>query len=240
MFQTLMNENVVAGLSPRNDWQQGISNYDSGGNNLEKGVVLPYIVDAGVSYLWYDCQIDCYLDSGIAIHRTLPQSNYDDDSLGVTGMFSTTLNTLTNDGVNLKSNGTFTHIKQRMADSIYRFCLRGNAIRVAYRVPIPKLLSVGGVEAVPDDEQPQYAMNKLAPMNLSGVPVFFAEWRLWYTVLNAPKSEQEVPPNLAAHIRGDQELPEGLQVPYTTPDQDAQTSLPTQLRNPIAGGGGNG
>ena len=36
MFQTLMNENVVAGLSPRNDWQQGISNYDSGGTNLEK------------------------------------------------------------------------------------------------------------------------------------------------------------------------------------------------------------
>ena len=235
MFETFENTNESVGLAKDASWQQGISNFDSGGRSLEKPAVLPWASASGASYMYYDVMIECYLDSGIVVHRHLPQSNPKSDSLGGVDMFQSDIDEIKDSGVHLKSNDDFEDVEQRMAHSIYRFCLRGEAIRVGYQVPIPKLLTVCGVKAIPDDSSYQKAYNKLVPANYSGVPMFYAAWELWYTVVKPPKKDQLPPPNLAEHIRADTPLPDNMQSPWTLPDQNAQTSRPPQLGNFIQG-----
>jgi hypothetical protein len=228
-----LNENVARGLSQNAAFQVGKSDVDRLGNSPEQDVQAGWLINPDISWVEYECWIESYLDSGIAIHRPLPQSAQQVDSLAASSVDDPDFAQITT-GVNLTSKARYKNITQRMATSVYRFCLKGYAKRVGYRIPIPSLKSVGGVPAVPDDEQPQAAYNRMVGNN-GGVPIFFAEWALWYTVAVPPREEQLPPSDLAEHITAEDQLPTGIQVPLTVPDSEAVNTQPPQLFNPIRG-----
>jgi hypothetical protein len=126
-------------------------------------------------------------------------------------------------GANGVSAGKFTDFVQRMATSRYRFALKGHALRFGYKIPIPGLVTVCGVPAIPDWPQRVISDSEVTG-NFSGVPLFFAQWELWYFINVPPKSTQLPPPNIAEHIRADAELPSGMQVPYSQPDSNSKQS----------------
>ncbi len=226
-FAVFQNENVADGISQNSAYQVGISDVDPG-TLIEQGILIPFVSQSGATYLYYDAWLEIELDDGIVVHRQLPQVATAPDLLGTTDMFDAALEQNTTDGVNTISVGRFTDTVQRMAHSIYRFNLRGIALRLAYPVPIPVLKSVGGVPAIPDDEIRQKAYNKIAG-NYSGVSLYKAEWSLWYTVSVPPNAQQVAPPNLAEHIRATDTLPTGQQSPWTSRDTNAVDSAPAGL-----------
>lgn len=213
-----LNENRAQGIRG-SSFQAGISDTDT----LvapEIGANIPWVMAPELTYLRYHCWIECDLDSGIVVHRQLPQSNQQTDTLARGELDSTSL-IKSKEGINLKSKGKFTDTVQRMANSHYRFCLKGFALRAGYQVPIPKLVKVAGVDAIPDDQEPQHAFNRIVANN-SGVPVYYAEWRLWYTVAVPPKDDQNPPDNLMDQISASTPLPvNGIEPPISYPDHDA-------------------
>jgi hypothetical protein len=227
------NENKVHGLQPNAAYQVGISDLDTLGNAPESGVNAGWLIDPDVSWLEYECWIECRLDSGVVTHRQLPQSVQSYDTLGQITV-DDPLMAVNKNGINLKSKGKFTGLVQRMANSVYRFNLKGRALRMGYQIPIPSLKSVAGVPAIPDDEDPQKAFCMLWG-NYSGVPVYLAQWSLWYTVSVPPTKPQDPPADLADHIAATDQLPQGIQVPVTVPDSQAVRAAPSnlQLQNPI-------
>jgi hypothetical protein len=232
------DENIAQGLPPdtpySTQFQAGISDFDPPGVVPEQGVIIPWSKDAAVSYLAYDVHLECYLDSGIVVHRHLPQSDYDPDVLSSCFTTDANIDTLINRGVNLQSGDSFDDVVQRMAHSRYWFRLTGQAMRIGYQVPIPGLKTVGGVSAVPDDGNPQRAYNKIVG-NYSGVVLWYAFWDLWYTISAPPSAVvAPVPPNLAVHIGDAAPLPDGMQAPFSQPDDEAQATNPLpQLQNPL-------
>jgi len=166
----------------------------------------------------------------------LPQVNNNADTLASCFISDPNIDKITGRGVNIISNDEFTDTIQRMAHSVYWFRLYGQAMRIGLQVPIPGLKTVGGVQAIPHDANPQNAWNKIVG-NYSGLPLWHAYWSLWYTVAEPPTSQQVPPSNLAQHIAGDVKLPDGMQAPFSTPDDLAQSTNPlqqqTQLQNPI-------
>jgi hypothetical protein len=204
-----------------------ITNTDPIGVYPESTLSLPWLVDPKVSWIAYNCQLEVDLDSGKALHKTLPQSDPQADTLASIDINSTGFDTAKG-GVSLESNNTQdSDIIQRMASSTYRFTLRGSGLRLGYQIPIPGLVSVGGNDAVP--VYPQRGYNRIAG-NWSGVPLFFAVWELHY-VVTGPLSSGEgqiapVPPNPAYHINADQQLPTTITLPWSVRDQSATTSPP--------------
>jgi len=195
---------------------------------------LPWAINPALSWLSYVCFIQCHLDSGIVTHRILPQSVQPYDSLGNGNIFDTTANSAQG-GVNLNSSGNFTDFVQRMANSIYRFRLMGTARRVGYMIPIPKIVSIAGVDAIPDDDVPQKAQNILISNNFD-IPVYMATWDLWYTVSSPPSGDEVVPANLSENIGNvnPSQLPTNLDVPISGTDDRSFNSGPPFL-NPIQG-----
>ena len=106
----------------------------------------------------------------------------------------------------------------------------GWARRAGYQIPIPKLVTVAGVQAVPHDEVPQEAFNRIIG-NLSGIPLWFARWQLWYTTAVPPRAAQDPPTELASHIGARAPLPTGVQVPVSIPDQNSAPSAPRRSNN---------
>src|SRR5437016_7854597 len=111
---------------------------DNLGLGPEAGQLLPYPVDPQVSYVggafrnWFETE----LDPGIVVHRPLPQYAYDADVLGSADVYDRKF-TSNDGGVNINSNGTFVDTVQRMANSVYRICMKGWCIRVAYQPVFP-------------------------------------------------------------------------------------------------------
>jgi len=220
-FRFFQNENAANNLPERSSFLSGISN-DDDGSVLEQGFGLPWTVNPLVTWMDYNCWIECYLDSGMALHKPLPQSEDPIDILSSQIVSPIDQKAQVNkNGVQLVSSGKFADIVQRMASSTYRFCLLGNGLRIGYQIPIPGLLTVAGVEAI--FERSGACYNRVVG-NLSGIPLFFAAWELWYVVTMPPKQAQEPAPNFSAAIRAAQDLPENIQVPYSTADYNSVLS----------------
>lgn len=224
----------------------GAFNTDSE-NAPELGVGLPWPKIAPASWLDYQCWIEAHLDAGMALHKPLPQATQRGSpgvsqraTLEARGVDTLASGFITDpdldankNGVNTRSGGDFEDVLQRMATSTYRFVLRGHGLRAAYQIPIPGLVSVAGVSATPAERQ--WAYNRIVG-NLAGIPLWFAEWELWYYVALPPEKDQVPPPNLAEHIVGNVELPgsTGVQVPVTEPDTTFQVGQQAPLP-PIQG-----
>jgi hypothetical protein len=220
-YKFLQDENAAAGA--KGNVLAGVSNIDNGSKN-EIGYKLPWVKEPTQTWIDYDCSIEVFLDAGMALHKSLPQTATEADTLGsvVVSPLDINMDGSTN-GVNLSSNGNYTDTVQRMATSTYVFRLRGFGLRIGYQIPIPRLVKVAGINATPAERQ--WAYNK-AFANFGGIPVFVAEWDLWYYVSVPPKEAQLPPPNLAEHIRADAVLPDGVQVPVSQPDPNAVVALP--------------
>lgn len=212
------------GQAPGSKLQVGLYNVDSG--EQETKIRLP-VPSERASWLYYDITLGCVLDSGIVVHRALPQVDNTADTLASCDITDPNIDVITGRGVNLISNDSFTDAVQRMAHSQYWFRLWGQAMRIGEQVPIPQLKSVAGVTAVPHDKNPQWAYNRIAG-NYSGQVLYHAQWSLWYTLASAPNAQQPPLQNLAQHIAAGGDKSDSMQAPWTLPDDDAVPSGPPQ------------
>lgn len=235
-FALLQSENKARGL-PAGNIRAGVSNTDTLGTGLEKGMMIPFATDPQATWVYYDCTLSNYLDSGIVVHNRLPRVNNAADTLSSCDMSAPTIDKLKGLGVNLFSNDSFEDIVQRMAHARYYFHLYGQAVRIGLQVPIPGAVKLAdGTKLIPHDENMQNAWNRIAG-NWSGFPIYHAYWSLWYTTASAPKVKiAPVAPNLAAHI-GDvgDDLPDGMQSPLSAPDNEAVQQT-INIRGAISGG----
>lgn len=222
---SFQDNNVVAGLGQTNQFQVGVSDTDDD-SNIEQSVHIPWPSNPGASYIYYDCTVGVMLDSGIVVHNRLPQVNNAPDTLSAIDLDAENLQTYAGTGVNLKCADQYLDIVQRMGHSRYWFRLWGQALRVAYKVPIPSIKYIGGVPAIPYDENPQWAFNRIFPQgNYGGVILWHAAWSLWYTTALPPTSQTIPVSDPGAHIDDGVTLPTtGIQAPYSQADGDAQTS----------------
>lgn len=194
----------------------------------EDGVLVPWASDKAASYVYYDCAVGVMLDSGIVVHNRLPQVNRTADTLASATLDDPNLDQLSGFGVNLKCLDQYQDIVQRMGHSRYWFRLWGQALRIGYQVPIPGIKTIGGVPAIPYDNNPQWAYNTIAPGgNYSGVILWRAQWSLWYTTAVPPINQTIPVANPGAHITGAVIPPEGMQAPYTLADDNAGVATTT-------------
>lgn len=221
------DNNLAAGLPKNSKITVGRTNVDSD-STVEDGWLLPWPADPAGSYVYYECAIEVMLDDGIAIHNRLPQVDNAPDTLASTFIENLDQDKITNKGVNLISKDRYTDIVQRMAHSRYWFRLWGRALRVGYKIPIPSIKTIGGVAAVQHNRDPQWAYNRISPGgNYGGIPLWMAQWSLWYTTI-APPTSQEIPVvDPGAHITGTTPLPSvaGIQAPFSQADDNAQPTI---------------
>lgn len=217
----------------------GVANVDDG-TYIEQGFTLPWVRSKEFSWVDYRCTLEVFLDPGTALHKPLPQGAPQQDatypplasidSLGSVDVYDNQMNSQTG-GVHTKGVFDFQDIVQRMASSTYRFLLRGWALRAGYQIPIPKLVSVAGVPAIPAEYQ--HGFNDLVG-NYSGIPLWFARWELWYYVVVPPYQDAVPPTNLARHITATEQVPDDIIVPASQPDMHAVKAItdnpPAQLQ----------
>lgn len=242
-FAPLIQENTAQGISggATNPFQIGVNDVDAG-TIMEANLEIPWVRSPEESWLDYSCWLESRLDPGIAVHLPMPQSAQDWDQFGTDTPNSLGMAARSHGGPNLVSSGKFEGTVQRMAVSRYRFILKGAGVRAGYQPSIPKLLKVGGVDAVPDGEQVVDGPRIIG--NYGGVPVYFASWTIPYTVAIPTISNETPPTNLAQRIGAvaPSNLPTGIQTPFSAPDSNSQTSGPNKgtidLQTAIEGGGG--
>ncbi len=224
------NANVERGLREDDPFQVGRADSDRATPLVEKGALLPWPSDPEVSWVYYECAVGTMLDSGLVVHNRLPQVDNAADSLGTQALDDPRDLAETGNGVNLSCRDQYADIVQRMGHARYWFRLWGQAMRVGLRIPIPKLVTIGGVAAIPYDRNPQWAYNAIAPGgNFGGVPLWIARWSLWYTTLVPTRggSQNAIPAvDLAAHIRDTDKVPKEVQVPFSQVDDNAIPAKP--------------
>ena len=217
MGRLIKPENQAQGVTG-STFQAGVNDLD---NNqlIETGITLPWNTDPKTSWVYYELGLGCQLDSGIVLHKALPQSAQPIDTLASGNVMDPAFAAIVN-GPNQVSGGSYTDVVQRMATSDYRFFLKGKALRVGYQIPCPGLKTICGITAYPDQKQYYYPY---LVGNYGGVPLWYAEWELWYFLAGPPKTQQVPPPNIAQQITGSQVVPKAIQVPWSQSDQNAKT-----------------
>jgi hypothetical protein len=204
----------------------GIPDGDDDRQFPEQQIELPWTLNPEFSWLFYDCWVEVHLDAGMALHKALPQRADPVDTLASVAIDQGDMDAKIS-GVNFSSASTGKDVIQRMATSTYRFVLKGRGMRAGYQIPIPGIVKVGGVPAIP--ERVQTAYDKIIG-NLSGIPMWYAQWELHYIVNYSPgnvgSEDAPVPFNPALKIRPDAELPEGVQLPQTQTDARAVQGNP--------------
>mgnify|MGYP001614523865 CR=1 FL=1 len=233
----LTDENKALGLIG-NSFLAGVNNVNDGSNPPESKLTFPWVIDKATTWLDYRCKIEVYLDPGMVLHKPLPQSKGAPDSLTTAFIDDTDLDTNTK-GVNFKSHGGYKDIVQKMATSQYTFVLKGHGLRAGYQIPIPSIKKIAGVSPTP---LRQWVSTPEIVANMGGIPLFFAQWELWYMVTLPPTSDQTPPANVALHIRGDQQIPNSIPTPFTRPDYNAVNAAPvtkpiTQTQGAVTPGG---
>ncbi len=231
------NDNVAMGLPRNSKFLVGVSNVDTD-ETVEEGIDLPWASDPIGSYVYYDCTVGVMLDSGIVVHSRLPQIDRLPDSLSSTTLDAVDFATISNKGVNLTCQDQFTDIVQRMGHSRYWFRLWGQALRIGYKVPIPGIKKIGGADAIPYDQNVQFAFNRIFPnCNYGGVVLWHAQWSLWYTIALPPTNQTIpvaspfVPPALVTNP------PKSIQVPFSEADASAKPSVPGGLEGTLTKSG---
>lgn len=210
-------------------FRRGLSNTDAD-KFIERGVVLPVLSDPAASWVYFDCTVGCMLDSGIVVHNRLPQVDNAPDTLAHTlvGLDDPNFDRIVpQGGVNLRCNDQYSDIVQRMGHARYWFRIWGQALRFAHQIPIPGIKTIGGVPAIPYDENPQWAFNRIAPGGVyTGVILWHAMWSLWYTTAIPPRSNVFPSADPAMHVRGDARVPAAAQAAISQSDDDSVPAAP--------------
>lgn len=215
-----LNNNLAAGIPVNAPIQVGVSDTDSGTVN-EQGITIPWPTSPVGSWVYYDCTISAMLDSGIVVHSRLPQVNNSADTLASCFFDQPKLENQVG-GVNLNCQDQYRDIVQRMGHARYWFRIWGQALRVGQRIPIPGIKTIGGQPAVPYDQNPQWAFNRIVPRgNYGGIPLWMARWSLWYTIATPPTNKPIPSKDPSAGITDTTAIPSGVQVPISQPDTNA-------------------
>ena len=219
-----VDTNIASGLRQSSKFQQGRANVDRDEAVPEQGIGIPWASESAASYVYYDCTVGVMLDSGIVVHNRLPQYNGPfTDTLAQLPLDDPRLDNLAGPGVNLLCRDQYQDIVQRMGHARYWFRLWGQALRIGYKIPIPGLVSVGGVPAIPYDKNPQWAYNSIVPGgSYSGAILWRAQWSLWYTTAVPPYKDEIPAVNLLAHIDGRYRIPTHMQAPFSQADDNAR------------------
>lgn len=237
----LKDNNVASGLPKNSPYKVGVSDVDRPTPTIESGALLPWPSDPSASWVYFEMTPLIILDSGIVVHNRLPQVDNAPDTLSMMDLASPDFSIRTASGVNLSCRDQYTDIVQRMGHARYWLCLRGRALRIGLRVPIPGVRTIGGAPAIPYDKNPQWAFNRIFPGgNYSGAILWHAEWSLWYTTAVPPRSSADVPAvDFAAHIAATTPPPDvsGVQVPYSQPDDNAVTNRPATSTSGVGSSG---
>ncbi len=230
------DNNTASGIPKNSPYKVGVSDVDSVTPVIEQGVLVPWPSNPSASWVYFDCAVGVMLDSGIVVHHRLPQVDNAPDTISTMTLDNPNFSITTAAGVNLKCRDQYTDIVQRMGHARYWFRLWGQALRVGYQVPIPGLRTIGGVPAIPYDQNPQWGYNRVFPGgNYSGAVLWHAEWSLWYTTAVQPFNSGDLPAvDFAAHITGKVPVPDskGVQVPYSALDDNAVASKPAGTSQP--------
>lgn len=224
-FKFFADENVAQKLPGNSKFLAGV-NHKADIAAPEAQLTFPWLKVPEATWLGYSCRIECTLDTGLALHKPLPQSPQQIDTLatydlGVAGSAKI------EKGENLVSAGTFTDIIQRMGTSEYQFTLIGEGMRAGFQVPVPGLVSVAGVPAIPIR---QWVRGNQIVGNFYGIPLFYNAWELVYVVTLPPRGKQLPPPNQAMHIAADQPLPDECNVAIAPNDYNAVAAAPPQKK----------
>jgi len=195
----------------------GVSDsYNDDRGNPELRAPVPGVMDPRVSWLNYRCSVKVELDPGNVLHKPLPQ--YADESDTMASYDAYDLQGADNvnnvNGPSLASVSTGVDVVQKAATSTYRVCLKGWGLRAGYPVPIPGIVSFGGVSPVEDTQESESEV----VANMNGIPIFLSTWELWYHVPQVMTEDQEPPPNLAQHIAGSAVPPTLIQPPISVPE----------------------
>ncbi len=194
----------------------------------EDKAALPWARNPEHSWVDYRCWTEWQLDSGMALHKPLPQKKTSVDTLAsvfFTDMAPETGYASSQKGVNLDSKGGGSDVIQRMATSTYRLAIKGWGVRVGYKVPPPGVRAANGSTLTPARQWT--SANQLIGSLFGGVPVWMCAWDLNYIMTRSPQGDGEpVPPNVVCVIRGDAELPAAILVPRRTIDSNAVSQPP--------------
>ncbi len=224
------DNNIAHGLPQNDKFQVGVSNCDPGNTRVEDNATLPWSSESVASYLYFECTVGVMLDSGIVVHNRLPQVDNVPDSLSSLFLEDVNFALEISKGVNITCRDQYTDIVQRMGHSRYWFRLWGQALRAGYQVPIPGIRSIGGVPVIPYDENPQWAFNRIhARGNYGGIPLWHAQWSLWYTTAVPPTSNKLPHAFLNGNIDADAPLPAAIQSPFSATDDAARNSQPLTI-----------
>ena len=196
---------------------------DGYGIGIEQGLTLPWPKDPKTSWVYYDCTVEAFLDSGIVVHNRLPQVDNTPDTLASCVLDDAGMPVIDGPGVNLRSVDQYADIVQRMAHSRYWFNLWGRALRIGRKVPIPSLKTIAGVPAIPHDANPQRAFCRPAPTGYSGGAVLWhAEWSLWYTTAVPPTGGiLPTADPVVGRVDLNPRTQQAIQAPYSQPDDVA-------------------
>jgi len=225
MAGVFVNENVARGVTGANV-KAGISNVDNAAQQPEQQISLPWALNPAFSWLDYHNDLEVRLNPGTILSKPLPQHTTTPDTLASVSIspLDDTVAEASKLGINLTSQNSYEDTVFQMATPTFYFILSGRAMRMGYKIPIPGLVTVAGVKAIPTS--PQVASQSTIG-NVGGVPIYAAQWELWYLIELPPKREQAPPPNFALHIAGDQVPPDSIQVPFSPTDTNAVIAMPT-------------
>lgn len=205
----------IAGATLQGRWQD-----PDNLKNVDAGVEIQGLCDPELSWMQYENSISTHLDPGMVLHKTLPQSLAQIDTLATVDAFAANAQGFT--GIGKNGSGINTISKSRQSDyavrastSSYRVCLQGWGMRAGYQVPVPGLSKFGGVTPVPDK---QWTSGQRIVANYSGIPIYVCGWRLWYYIPVPPTANQLPPPNLYQGIGGDAVPPANIPLPISVPE----------------------
>lgn len=252
-----LDDNIALGISEFDSFEIGVNNVDPS-KVIEQDILLPWASDTLSSWVYYDCTVEAHLDSGIVVHNQLPQVDNTPDTLAACRIDAPNLDAILGigadgtrgavvggaepppsrstgrgpAGVHLRSNDRYADTIQRMAHSRYWLRLYGQALRIGQQVPIPGIVTIGGVPAIPYDRNPQWAFNRIFPGgSYGGVILWHAAWSLWYTTAVPPHTNAIPAVDAAAHVSVDTRgtpTGRGIQAPYSPADDNSLPQGPAR------------
>jgi hypothetical protein len=220
----LPNADRVAGLTPPGqrpamigatlfgEWQDPDNR-----TNPDIGATVQGLCDPEWSWMQYENSIATHLDPGLTLHKSMPQSLAQVDSLSTVDSFAANAQAFTGNAINTKSNNTQKDYAVRAKTSTYIVCLQGWGLRAGFQVPVPGLASFGGVTPVPAK---QWCSGNRIMANYSGIPVYVNAWKLWYYIPIPPTAQQQPPPNLWQAIGAVADPPTQIPLPVSVPEID--------------------
>jgi len=201
------------------------------GQTPETRFVMAAIPDPRASWLEYENTLIVDLDTGMVVHKSLPQENYDVDDLGTVDAYATSMPAYKSPtgGMNTISESGQSDFAQRAATSTFTIKLRGYAKRAGYQVPVPKLVSFGGVTPT---LLRQRVTSPEPVANYSGIPIFARAWEMTYQLTAPPTSQQLAPQNPAQRIAANTK-PTRVMAPVSVPETERTTgTILTAFTNP--------